>query len=371
MADLDRRKFLAAMMAAPAAPAAQTHSEPVAAAVIGTGSRGAYLLRGILEQPGVKVTALCDIKPDRLDAAATLAARDKPRTYTDYRRLLEQPDVGAVFIATPCDLHVEMAIAALKAGKHVYCEKPVGITPESIRELLRVARQSKSVFQIGQQMRSEARLRKTIEKIHSGAAGQVVMIKAQRHAAEDLDHHGPSADWFFNAARSGDVIVEMSVHNLDVCNWVAASRPERAAGFGGTLIWVNDPPGRTNMDGYTVSYEYANGIKLSYTQVFFHPRGLPGGGQYYYVYTTDGAVDLLNATFYPRTRGGAPVVLAEPEQTPPHAHVAAFFEAIRSGSRPFADLNVAATAALTAILGREAMYRRKVMTWAELGVPEL
>ncbi len=374
MTELDRRRFLAAMMAAPASAAArpvQTGAAPVAAAVIGTGNRGAYLLRGILEQPGVRVAALCDIKPDRLDTAATLAARDKPRTYTDYRRLLEQPDVGAVFIATPCDLHVEMAIAALKAGKHVYCEKPVGITPESIRELLRVARQSRSVFQIGQQMRSDARLRKTIEKIHAGAAGKVVMIKAQRHAAEDLDHHGPSADWFFNAARSGDVIVEMSVHNLDVCNWVAAGRPERAAGFGGTLVWVNDPPGRTNMDGYTLSYEYANGIKLSYTQVFFHPRGLPGGGQYCYVYTTEGAVDLMNATFYPRSRDAAPVVLAEPEKTPPHAHVAAFFEAIRSDSRPFADLTVGATAALTAILGREAIYRRKVMTWAELGVQEL
>lgn len=374
MTQLDRRSFLTTMMAAPAvgAPgAAQSGAEPIGAAVIGTGNRGSYLLRGALEQPGVKVTALCDVKPDRLDSAATLAARDKPRTYTDYRRLLEQPDVGAVFIATPCDLHVEMAIAALKAGKHVYCEKPVGITPESISELLRVARQSKTVFQIGQQLRSDARLWKTIEKIHSGAAGKVVMIKAQRHAAEDLDHHGPSADWFFNAARSGDVIVEMSVHNLDVCNWVAASRPERAAGFGGVLVWVNDPPGRTNMDGYTLSYEYANGIKLSYTQVFFHPRGMPGGGQYCYVYTTDGAVDLMNATFYPRARDAAPVVLAEPEKTPPHAHVAAFFEAIRSGTKPFADLTVAATAALTAILGREAIYRRKVMTWAELGVQEL
>ncbi|MCS6953904.1 MAG: Gfo/Idh/MocA family oxidoreductase [Bryobacteraceae bacterium] len=362
---------MTAASAANLARAAQSSEASIGIGVIGTGNRGAYLLRGAMEQPGVKVAALCDIKPDRLDSAATLAARDKPRTYTDYRRLLEQPDVGAIFIATPCDLHVEMAIAALKAGKHVYCEKPLGITPESIRELLRVARESKAIFQIGQQMRSDARLRKTIEKIHAGALGKVVMIKAQRHASEDLDHHGPSADWFFNAARSGDVIVEMSVHNLDVCNWVAASRPERAAGFGGTLVWVDDPPGRTNMDGYTVSYEYANGIKLSYTQVFFHPRGMPGGGSYYYVYTTEGAVDLTNATFYPRARDAQPVVLAEPEKTPPHAHVAAFFEAIRSGTTPFADLTVGATAALTAILGREAMYRRKVMTWPELGVPDL
>ena len=66
-----------------------------------------------------------------------------------------------------------------------------------------------------------------------------------------------SAEWFFNAKRSGDVIVEMAVHNLDLCNWAVRSRPERAAGFGGNLLWKNDPPGRTQTwIGYTLSYEY-------------------------------------------------------------------------------------------------------------------
>lgn len=343
-------------------------NDVIGTAMIGTGNRGQYLMGGVLEQPGVKVVALCDTKPDRLDAAATMAARDTPKTYTDYRRVLEQKDVNAVFIATPCDLHVEMAIAALRAGKHVYCEKPVGITPESIRQLVVAARASNSVFEVGQQLRSEVRLRKTIEKIHEGAAGKVVMIKAQRHSGDDLAHDGSSADWFFNAARSGDVIVEMSVHNLDVCNWVANSRPERAAGFGGTLVWVNDPAGRTNMDGYSLSYEYANGVKMSFTQVFFHPHGMPGGGQYFYVYTTEGAVDLTNATFYPRARNSQPVVLAEPQKTEPHAHTVAFYEAIRTGTKPFANITVGATGALTAIMGREAIYRKKVMTWRELGV---
>ncbi len=193
-----------------------------------------------------------------------------------------------------------MSIAALKAGKHVYCEKPLGITAESIGRLVRVAKASKTVFEVGQQMRSMARLRQTIDKIHEGVAGDIIMVKAQRHAGDDLEHDGPSADWFFDAKRSGDVLVEMSVHNLDVCNWVVNSRPERAAGFGGTLLWKNDPPGRTNMDGYTLSYEYQNGVKMSYIQVFFHPNGMPGGGQFFYIYTTKGAVDLTTSTFYER-----------------------------------------------------------------------
>ncbi|MGH9660566.1 MAG: Gfo/Idh/MocA family protein, partial [Bryobacteraceae bacterium] len=183
---MNRRYFLLSAAAAPVA--AQTPPAPVRAAMIGTGNRGQFVLRGVLEQPGVAVTAVCDLKPDRLDQAATIAGRDKPAALRDWRELLARKDVDAVFIASPCDLHVEMAIAALKAGKHVYCEKPAGITPESIAELVRVARQSKTVFQIGQQMRSFTRLRRTIERIHEGVVGKIVMVKAQRHAGNDLAH---------------------------------------------------------------------------------------------------------------------------------------------------------------------------------------
>ncbi|MCP5116867.1 MAG: Gfo/Idh/MocA family oxidoreductase, partial [bacterium] len=235
----NRRYFLFGALAATAARRARSQDtvDDVRTAIIGTGNRGSYLLKMVLEQPGAPVTALCDIKGDRLDAAATAAgaAEHQPATTTDYRELLERKDVDAVYIATPCDLHVEMAIAALEAGKHVYCEKPLGITPESIARLVKVAKASKTVFQAGQQRRSEERLGKTIEQIHQGAAGDVIMVKAQRHSSGDLNHEGPSKDWFFDASRSGDVIVEMTVHNLDVCNWVTNSLPARAAGFGGTL----------------------------------------------------------------------------------------------------------------------------------------
>jgi len=367
---MQRRHFLLGSLSALARPgAAQPAPATVSAGFIGTGNRGAYLLRSFLRQAGAKVAALCDLKPDRLDAAATAAARDQPATYSEYRRLLERQDVEAVFIATPCDLHAEMAIAALQAGKHVYLEKPAGVTPEQVRALLKAARGAKTVFQIGQQLRSEERLRATIARIREGVAGRILMVKAQRHASEDLDHHGPSADWFFDARRSGDVIVEMAVHNLDLCNWVIGARPERAAGFGGTLLWKDEPPGRTNMDGYTLSYEYPNEVKLSFTQVFFHPPGLPGGGQYFYVFGTEGAVDLSASTFYPRGRKAAPQKLIEalPERRE-DAHIAAFLEAIRSGTPPAADITVGATAALTAILGREAIYRKRVLEWTEFQV---
>ncbi len=336
--------------------------------MIGTGNRGGSVLKEIMKEPGVKVTALCDLKPARLDAAASTAARDNPQTFVDYRKLLERKDVDAVFIDTPCDLHVEMAIAALAAGKHVYCEKPAGITPGSIARLLTVGRASDRVFQIGQQMRSFSFLREAIQKIHEGVAGSIVMVKAQRHSPADLDHTSSSADWFFNAKRSGDVIVEMAVHNLDLCNWAVNSRPERAAGFGGNLIWKNDPPGRTNMDGYTLSYEYVNGVKLSFTQSFFHPAGLPAGGQFTNVYGTKGAVSLDTCKFYPLEKNAQPVALSQPQKEDDAPHITAFYKAIRTGSKPAADLHIAATAALTAIMGREAIYTGNMVTWGDLGV---
>jgi myo-inositol 2-dehydrogenase / D-chiro-inositol 1-dehydrogenase len=349
---------------------AQSADQKVRIAFIGVGGRGTAQLRNTLAEPNVEIAAVCDIKPDRLDRAASVASRDNPKTFSDYHKLLEQKDIDAVYIASPCDLHVEMAIAAIQTGKHVYCEKPAGITPESIARLIKVVRGAKTVFQIGQQLRSYPHLREAVGRVHAGEFGKIIMVKARRHSSNDLDHDGTSADWFFNASRSGDVIVEMSVHNLDLCNWVVDSRPDWAAGVGGTLLWVNDPPGRTNMDGYTLTYEYANGTKMSYSQVFFHPRTLPAGGQFIHVYTDKGAVDLMEGTFHPRERGVEPVQFVKqaeerPERDP---HIQAFFDSIRTGKKPPAGITIAATAALTAILGREAIYRKQIMHWRDLQV---
>lgn len=369
---LNRRYFFFGALAAPAlAPRPLlAQNSKVGVAMIGVGNRGTGTLRnGLLMAENLRVAALCDLKADRLDRAASLASRDNPVTTREWREVLTRSDVDAVHIATPCNLHVEMAIAALRAGKHVYCEKPVGITPSSIAELVQVARSTNKVIQVGQQLRSSRRFIETIQRIHDGIAGKVVMIKAQRHSSDDLSHEGSSAEWFFDVTRSGDVIVEMSVHNLDLCNWIAQDRPESAAGFGGTMIWPNDPPGRTNMDGYTLSYEYRNGIKLSYTQVFFHPSGLPGNGQTWNVYGTTGAVDAANSVYYPRAKGSSPQPLVpEMKENLDQQHVQAFVDAIRGGTQPNANLQVGVNGAMTAILGRDAIYRKTLLRWSDLGV---
>jgi predicted dehydrogenase len=262
-----------------------------------------------------------------------------------------------------------MAIAALRAGKHVYCEKPIGITPASIAGIIHVVKSARTVYMVGQQRRSDMGLRQTVAKIHEGVAGKVMMIKAQRHASSDFSPTGSSGDWIFDARRSGDVIVEQAIHNLDVCNWVFQKHPERAAGFGGALMSPNQPPGRTITDGYTLSFDYPGGAKLSFTQVAFHPRELPFGGEQTFVYGTEGAVALENGTFYPKDGKGRPVLVAErTRENRERRHLAQFFDCIQNGGKPETDVVVGAEAALTAILGREAMYRQKVLAWKELGV---
>lgn len=360
---MNRRSFLAA------APAllAQTNAQ-VATAMIGVGNRGSYLLKAVLDQPDARVVALCDNKPDRLDKAATAAAKFNPATTTDWRKIIDRRDVDAVYIATPPFLHAEMAIAALQAGKHVYCEKPIGVTPKQVSDLVKAAKASKRVFMAGQQLRSMVQLSTAVQKIRDGAIGDILFVKAQRHASADLAHDGPSADWYFNYAKSGGYLVEQSVHNLDACNWVIGQRPVRAAGFGGTSLYKNQPAGRDIYDHQSITYDYANGVKLSFTQMVFHPRKMPVGSQTISVYGSKGAVELLYSTNFYSLDGQEQSVLAEKVEEKGDAHIRAFFDCVTKGAKSPADITVGAEAALTAILGNEVCRQGRVMTWQELGV---
>src|ERR1700683_55057 len=297
--DLDRRFFL--LGSALAAQAFQSE-KTVNTAMIGVGNRGSFLLQGVLRQPNAKVLALSDIKPDRLDKAATAAAKDNPATYADWQQVIERKDVDAVFIATPPYLHSEMAIQAIKAGKHVYCEKPLGITPSQVRALLDAAKGSNKVFVAGQQLRSQKHLAEAVRRIREGVIGDVIMVKAQRHATTDIPHDGTSGDWYFDVTKSGGYLIEPSVNNLDLCNWVIGSHPLRAAGFGAILFYKNDPPGRTIFDCGSITYDYPNGVKMSFTQNVFHPSSMPNGNQYVYVFGTKGGLDLMAGTMYPPGR---------------------------------------------------------------------
>jgi len=365
---MQRRYFMMGTAAASQAVFSQGANAQVGTAVIGVGNRGGSLLGEVMQQGEARVVALCDNKPDRLDKAATRAAKFNPSTTSDWHKIIANKDVDAVYIATPPHMHVEMAIAALKAGKHVYCEKPIGTTPEGIRELVKVARGSKKVFVVGQQLRSYTQLGAAIKLIHEGAIGQVLFVKAQRHATSDHPHDASSADWYFDRKKSGGYLVEQSVHNLDACNWAIGQHPTRAAGFGGTNMYKDDPKGRDIMDHQSITYDYANGVKLSFTQLVFHPRSMPSGNQTINVYGTKGTVELMDDTKFYSSDGKEQRLLAPKDVQKNDAHTTAFFRSILTGAPSPAGIEIGAAGALTAILGNQVCEQGKVINWSEFGV---
>jgi predicted dehydrogenase len=323
----------------------------------------------------VRVTALCDIVPATLDAAAGLARRDAPRTFSDYRKLIELSEVDAVFIATPCDLHAEMAVAALAAGKYVYLEKPLAITPEGVDAVVKAARKSKRFLQIGQQMRYYTSLQGAISKIlQDKIIGKVLLIKAQRHSTPPkTGEYLADRPWYHDVKRSGDRIVENGVHNIDVCNWIADSRPVAAFGFGKVYLPKPIPAGTRYMNGYSVMYQYENEVNLTFSEASLHPAGLKelAGGQWWVAFGEKGAVSIKRGSglLYEMWETGEPRQLLTPvQQENKENAVADFFACIREQRRPFADIQVGAVAALTTIMGREAIYKQRMVTWKELGV---
>lgn len=374
MSQIDRRALVSGSVAALASSTLQgaAQQKEIRTAFVGIGKRGTTLTGQVLQQANVRVEAICDIDPNARDAALSLTRRDNPRSFTDYRQVLDLQNVDAVIVATPCYLHSEIAVACLNAGKYVYCEKPLGISPEQVHAALQAAARSKVFLQIGQQLRYVQPLRETIRKIHEDKIiGEPFVIKAQRHSTPvQPGAEAARPEWYKDVKRSGDLIVENAVHNLDVCNWVAGSHPASAYGHGKKYFPQPLPAGTIMMDGFSVEYIYENDMHLDYSQLYMHPRALKvmRGGQWYIVFGSKGSLDLTEGTLYSLDSPEPAQLMRPGDRGEKENAMSEFYACIRENRKPVADIKVAATAALTAILGREAIYRRRSVTWQELGV---
>jgi predicted dehydrogenase len=262
----------------------------------------------------------------------------------------------------------------------VYCEKPLGITPEQVARVLAAARRSKAFLQIGQQLRYFPSMREALRQIHEGIVGKTYIIKAHRHGSRSRPKPGAPAPgaqertrtaWCADVKRSGDLIVENAVHNIDACNWIANSRPASAYGHGKKYFPQPVPPGTVMMDGFSVEYIYENDMHCDYSQISFHPRNLKTlpGGMWYTVFGEKGSVFLTHssAQFFD-LYGESERNLLPAGGNQSDTATEDFFACIREKRQPFADVRVGATAALSAIMGREAIYKRRSVTWKELGV---
>lgn len=375
---MNRRNLL---LAATAASVSAQQTAEIRTAFVGVGVRGAHLLKETLEQPNVQVKAICDIDAQTRDQALSAAAKHNPQSLTDWRRVLDLKDVDAVYIATPCDLHAEMATACLEAGKYVYCEKPLGITPEQVDKVLKAARKAKGFLQIGQQLRYFPSMRKAIEQVHGGAIGKTYIIKAHRHGGRSRTNPNAPAvsaqakrrtDWYADVKHSGDLIVENAVHNIDACNWIANSRPVSAYGHGKRYFPDPIPAGKLMMDAFSVEYIYENDMHCDYSQISFHPRSLKTlpSGMWYTIFGEKGSIYLTHSTaqLFDLYGESEPRNLLPAGTSDKDVAIADFLACIREKRSPFADVKVGAIAALTGIMGREAIYKGRSVTWKELGV---
>jgi predicted dehydrogenase len=234
--------------------------------VIGVGGQGMYSVGQIAHE---NIVALCDVDSERSDVLK--ARRDHPtaKFYQDFRRLLDQKGIDAVVVATPDHWHAIPAVAAMKAGMHVYCEKPLAHSVHEIRVMMQTAAQTKRITQMGTQIHAENNYRRVVEIVQAGVLGKVErvhvwcnrrpdhikMAKTKTTIPAGLDYEmwlGPAPArpydksflpfhwrWLFDFG--GGVLADMACHFMDLPHWALDLRtPTTVEASGGKKLGEGD-----------------------------------------------------------------------------------------------------------------------------------
>ncbi len=239
---------------------------PVKCAVIGLGLWGRELLGTLARLPQADIAAVCDTYPSSLRRGTNIAPKASP--VSDYRKILDDKAVKAVVVTTPTHQHKEIVLAALQAGKHVYCEAPLARTIEDARAIAQAAKAApKQVFQAGLQLRSDAQRHFMLPFLRSGALGKWVMARAQWHKKQSWRQPSPNPDrekelnWKLRQSTSPGLIGEIGIHPVDTVTWFLNARPVSVLGFGAVREWNDD---RDVPDTVQAAFEYPGGVQMTY-----------------------------------------------------------------------------------------------------------
>ncbi|HSV74353.1 MAG TPA: Gfo/Idh/MocA family oxidoreductase [Chthonomonadales bacterium] len=243
---------------------------PVSCALVGIGSQGTLILRRALSVPGVKITALCDTYRPNLERAMRLAPG--AAGVADYRSVLDRRDVEAVLIATSLVEHGPIAVAALEAGKHVFCEKMMAYSIEDSKAMARAHLAARKVLQIGHQRRSNVTYNHGWELVNKARIlGKLTHVRAQWNRngkwrrdpvpSDTTDRHW---NWRMYKDISQGLMGELGTHQVHVANWYLGEAPSAVVGIGGIDFWKD---GRTVFDNIMLVMEYPSGARMSYTSL--------------------------------------------------------------------------------------------------------
>jgi predicted dehydrogenase len=339
--------------------------------VIGVGVRGTYVMSLFQKNPDEEVRALCDVYGVRRDQALEKAPGAK--TFNDHRDLLQVRDVDAVLIAAPDHWHKDLAIDAMNAGKDIYAEKPMCRTRDEAPLMLRAARVTGQICQIGLQQRSgQVYLEARERYVASGLLGKISHIDAVWHevpprilSSEPVEKPD-NLDWirFLGPVRyrewtpaqyfhfrafldfNGGKMTDYGHHWMDVVHMYMGERPPHAVSFAGG-IFFDRKDGRTAPDTVNALFEYDGFTVLFQSNAY--GAGMPENGITFYGEQGKLWVNRNRYEFTPQGKGAQTVVQKFPGDITAD-HVRNFLDCCKSRKRPNADPSIASISILSPLL---------------------
>jgi predicted dehydrogenase len=298
MTGLSRRALLTSTVAPLVLPArARGANDRIAMGFIGVGGQGGGHLRAMVRQTDVRVTAICDVMANRRNSAKDLVDstyRDnRCKTYNDFREMLAAPEIDAVLLAVPDHWHVLIGLEAARRGKHMYYEKPMGVSLAESQAMRAAVKRYGITFQFGTQQRSSATFRHAVELVRNGRIGQLKEIvigsansqyvpnQPAQPVPEGFDYEmwlGP-APWKPYTAervtRNWTLIYDYSlgcisgawgVHDVDTAQWAVDADDSGPIEVEGDGAYPSDGLYDTAIS-WEIHHRYANGVKLIHTDI--------------------------------------------------------------------------------------------------------
>jgi predicted dehydrogenase len=351
-------------------------SGQIRCALIGCGGRGIGAAANLLDvKDDIRLVAVADAFDDKArHAADSLAKRYGPKAtltpdrifsgFDAYQKAL-QTEADLVLLVTPPGFRPQHYRAAVDAGKHVFMEKPVCVDApgfRSVQDTNKLAEQKGLKIAVGLNMRHTPSYQEVVARVHDGAVGPISFLRCYGNNAgvwvrprkpEQTEMEYQMRNWYYFVWLSGDVIVEQTVHAIDMANWTKRDCPVEANGMGGRQVRTGKDHGQV-YDHFAVEYTYADGTKL-----FCQARHIPGCFNQGGVFTT-GPLGLAESSG--KITGSRAWQYAGPKISG-HAQEHVDLVAALRKNEKYHEGWYGATSSMTAVLGRMACYSGQVVRW--------